>query len=109
MEIKNTAGESYRVAVDRVVKWKMHLIKSSQEDAFVNSKTLFVKSKIVCALFTSLKIFATDMESIDICKSYTVLFHFNMQHVRETTIQATATMKDLTNANYPSELTHLYQ
>ena len=37
------------------------------------------------------------------------IFHFNMQHVRETTIQATATMKDLTNANYPSELTHLYQ
>ena len=58
MEIKNTAGVSYRVAVDRVVKWKMHLIKSSQEDAFVHSKTLFVKSKIICTLFTSLKIFA---------------------------------------------------
>ena len=26
---------SYRVAVDRVVKWKMHVIKSSQGDAFV--------------------------------------------------------------------------
>ena len=64
MEIKNTAGVSYRVTVDRVVEWKMHLIKSSQEGAFVHSKTLFVKSKIICTLFTSLKIFATDMESI---------------------------------------------
>ena len=62
MEIKNTAGVSYRVTVDRVVE--MHLIKSSQEGAFVHSKTLFVKSKIICTLFTSLKIFATDMESI---------------------------------------------
>ena len=62
MEIKNTAGVSYRVAVDRVVKWKMYLIKSSQEDAFAHSKTLFVKSKIICTQFTLLKIFATDME-----------------------------------------------
>lgn len=109
MEIKNTSGVSYRVAVDRVVKWKMHLIKYSEEVAFVHSKTLFVKSKIICTQFTLLKIFATDMESIDIFKSYTVLFHFSMHHVRGTTMQATATLKDLANANYLSELTHLYQ
>ena len=80
VEIKNTAGVSYRVAVDRVVKWKMHVIKSSQEDAFLHSKTLFVKSKIICIVFTSLKIFATDMEGIDIFKSYTFLFHFSTRY-----------------------------
>ena len=80
MEIKNTAGVSYRVVVDRVVKWKMYLIKYSQEDAFVHSKTLFVKSKIICIVFTSLKIFATDMEGIDIFKSYTFLFHFSTRY-----------------------------
>ena len=109
VEIKNAAAVGCRVAVDRVVKWKMHLIKYSEENAFVHSKTLFVKSKIICTQFTLLKIFATDMESIHIFKSYTVLFHFSMHHVRGTTMQATATMKDLANANYPSELTHLYQ
>ena len=72
-------------------------------------KTLFVKSKIICTLFASLKIFSTDMESIDIFKSFTVLFHLSMHHVRGTIMQATATMKDIRNANYPSELTHLYQ
>ena len=80
MEIKNTAVVSYRVAVERVVKWKMYLIKSSQEDAFAHSKTLFVKSKIICTQFTLLKIFATGMESIDIFKSYTVLFHFSTRY-----------------------------
>ena len=73
VEIKNTAGVSYRVAVDRAKK-------SSQEDAFVHSKTLFVKSKIICIVFTSLKIFATDMEGIDIFKSYTFLFHFSTRY-----------------------------
>ena len=71
----NTSGKLFRF--DRVVKWKMHFTKSSQENAFVHSKTLFVKSKIICKQFTSLKRFATDMKSIDVFKSYTVLFHFS--------------------------------
>ena len=50
------------VSIQRVVQWKMHLIKSSEEDAFVHSKMLFVKSKIICKQFTSVKSFATDME-----------------------------------------------
>ena len=82
MDIKNTAGVSYRVVVDRVVKWKMYLIKYSQEDAFVHSKTLFVKSKIICTQFTSLKIITSDMESIDIFKSYTVLFHLSTTYAK---------------------------
>ena len=80
----------------------MHLITSNQEDAFVHSKTLFVKSKIICTLFTSLKSFATDMESIDIFKSYTVLFHFSMHHVRGTTTQATAIMNLSVIKKYPA-------
>ena len=54
-----TSGKLFRF--DRVLEWTMHLIKSSyKEDAFVHSKTLFVKSKIICKQFTSLKSFATD-------------------------------------------------
>ena len=109
VEIKNTAGVSYGVTVDRVVEWKMHLIKFSQEDAFFHSKTLFVKSKIICKQLTSLKIIATDMDSVRIFESYTVLFQFRMHQVSGTTMQATATMKDLTSANYLSERTHCYQ
>ena len=52
----------------------MHLIKSSQEDAFVHSKTLFVKSKIIWKQFMSLNIFAADIESIDFFKPCTRSF-----------------------------------
>ena len=46
-----TSGKLF--GFDRDVQWKMHLI---------NSETLFVKSKIICKQFTSLKISVSDME-----------------------------------------------
>ena len=110
MEIKNTVGVSYRVTVDTVLKWKCISLSLAKKKHLCTLKRCLLsrKSSIHCSRHLKfLQLTYGKYTYLQVI--HTVLFDFSMHHVRGTTMQATAIMKDLRKANYLSERTNLYK